>query len=148
MRDKLKILGDSIGVLETIVRNFKEDEGDGLITYAQLKDMPIGTEVDLKNGVKFKKVLNPRKDVYFITNMNPALSKKKAAEFGQQWHDCIEIVYVFEGHLIELISGKVYKRGDTILFDRFIKHKPASELVSRYGVEFLDPAIKQIDYEY
>lgn len=145
--DKFKKLEDSITLLETIARNYKEDDGDSLITYSELEQVPIGTEVDLKNGVRFVREYHPEKKVYFITNMDPAVSLKKKAVFGKQWHDCIEIVDVLDGHMIEMISKKTYKKGATVLFPRFLMHKPASKIRSKLGVEFLHPSIKEKDFE-
>jgi hypothetical protein len=136
---KLEILANKINTLSLMIKHFKEDDGDGLITYQQLKNIGYDEKIDLENGVSFIRTFHPEKEVYFITNMNPNISNKKKAEFGKQWHDCLEYCEVIEGHLIDIITNKKYLKGEIVVYEPFVIHKPTSLISSKYGVEFKNP---------
>ena len=107
MNKHFKELEYAVSNLNKINEIFRSDEGDGLITFNDLKSYPFDVVNDLGNGVSFYRSFHPEKPVYFITDMDPAkgilVDGKLTAVFGKQWHDCREIVSVINGHLIETL---------------------------------------------
>lgn len=116
---------------------FSTEEEDGLITIKELSEVPYNIWSEWVNGVRYKREKHPQKNVYFITEMDPLKTKEGIALFGTQWHDCIEILTVLKGHLMELKQeGKIYKEGETFTYKPMEKHKPGAKVFSKYGVEF------------
>lgn len=125
---------------QSLSEKFANDNADS-INWEDLINAEFEKWIVLKGkGVRFKRVFHPKKECYFITEMNPELSEKEFAEFALQLHDCKEIGEVFEGHMIEMTeNNKEYKKNDIFMFPKNHKHKPISYLFSRYGVEFFNP---------
>lgn len=120
-----------------ILSTFKQDEGEYLVTYKQLSEMPFNEWFDLGDGVKFMRIKHPEKEVYYTTEMTPKDSPKDIAVFGMQAHDCHEDCEVIEGHLIEVLDrNKEYIKGKTVYYPPYFKHKPASRIESVFGVHF------------
>ena len=135
--DKLLLIQQE---LDSVLDSFTTDNSEDMITFKQLSNFRFNEEFDLGNGVVFKRVKHPTKEVYFITEMDPLKSTKKIAEFGKQKHDCKELCEVLEGELIEIREGfKRYEKGDIVVYPKNFIHKPSSSVKSKYGVEFLNP---------
>ena len=147
MSKVFKKLQNEVKKLENITAIFKTDKGSGLITYADLKRYPFNEVQDLENGVSFYRKFHPKKEVYFIANMDPKkgvlIDGVLTAIFGKQWHDCKEIATVILGHLIETMpleqNNTITVKGQQKVYDKLVIHKPGATMVSKYGVEFIDP---------
>lgn len=131
-----KLINKKILDYNLMKMKFVNDEGEGLITKEELLKTDFNTWIDLGNGVKFMRIYKQDKPLFFITEMNPENSPKKIAEFGKQWHDCIEECKVIKGHMIDLIDDKEYLEGETAVYEANQKHKPVSKVFSIFEVEF------------
>lgn len=136
-KQKLENALKKLKTVEEMTAVFKSDNGDGLITLDELKSISFGEKTGF-NGVEYVRTFNPEKEVYFITDMNPDKAPDKFPKFGFQWHNCKEDCKVLAGHLIELTTGRTYEAGETVRYNPFQVHKPASKILSKFGVHFFE----------
>lgn len=116
---------------------FTNEDANGFITMESLAIVPYEIWSEWINGVRYRRIKHPEKEVYFITEMDPEKTKDKLAVFATQWHNCIEEVKVVKGHLIDLSQdSKIYTKGEIVRYDYMKRHKPASKVFAVYEVEF------------
>ena len=134
----LTSLSESETLTHDILSRFSGDQGKTMISYKELSEFEFDVWFPVSCGVRFKRVKNTKKPVYFITEMDPSKTENGIAEFGIQKHDCKELCKVKEGHLIEILERKKrYSKGEKVIYPPFYRHKPSASVYSIYGVEFI-----------
>lgn len=147
LRDKLDCqlesdkcrLNKSLIELQNAIDIFSgKDEKNSLISFESLSGFEFDKWYDASNGVRFKRIKDDNKPVYFITEMTPNKSEDGVARFGIQEHDCKEVVQIVKGELIEPFEQyKKYSVKDTVIYPQNYKHKPYATVDSTYLVEFI-----------
>ena len=111
-----------------------------MITYKELSNLPYNVWFPVSDGVSFIRVKDLEASVCYISELDPSETKDGKPTYGNQEHDCKEIVLVEKGELIETYERhKRYEEGDKVLYPKNFIHKPYSKVLSRYRVEFIDP---------
>ncbi|CAA6810540.1 MAG: Unknown protein [uncultured Sulfurovum sp.] len=135
--DRFNKLNEEITLM---LNAFSFDEGESMITYQTLAGLEFDKWFPVNDGVKFKRIFNPNKPVFYITEMDPSATTDGVAIFGTQKHDCKELCTVIEGELIEGNEGnKKYVTGDIVIYPTDYLHKPKAKVFSKYLVEFINP---------
>lgn len=117
--------------IEHLTDIYKQNEAEETITYEALKMLEISERVG-SESVEFEKVSEDDCRMVFLTFM------MDGGSFGLHKHDCVEIVKVLKGSLIEKTRGyKVYNTGETVIYSAFEEHKPYATENSTYEVTFL-----------
>lgn len=115
-----------------------EEKEDILITRERLESFKYNEWIDVSPGVRFKRIRDKSKPLYFITEMRPVQTERGRAKFGVHFHDCKEIVEILEGELIEPFEcHKKYVVGEKVFYPKNYKHKPYATIKSVYLVEFV-----------
>ena len=114
-----------------------DDNANNLIKYKDQLNIEFNKWIEATEGVKYMRVYHPDYECYFITEMNPQETKNGIASFALHWHDSFEYCHIKEGHLVEMTQNlKEYKKGETVVYEPFNKHKPVSTKFSIFEVGF------------
>lgn len=115
-----------------MVSRFANDSGKAEISYAELEKCKVGETFCVNDKVSFIRQKSGENELVFITHMKPN------GTFGFQKHDCLEIVKVIQGNLIERCrDDRVYKEGEMLTYNIGEMHKPSSDTESIYEVTFI-----------
>ena len=135
--NRLKVVNEEV---EEVLDLYRSKTGAPIISYEQLSHMEYNLWLNVSKGVRFKRILSETKNLLFYAEMDPSLTESGHASFSFQKHDCKEYCYILEGELIEVTeNGKVYEKGDTVVYPPLYIHKPSAKIKSIYCVEFIKP---------
>jgi hypothetical protein len=118
------------------IDSFREEE-DNLITFNQLKAIPLNKTIDiiesLKGAIECTRISSVSDSLMFTVTMKA----------GQLWqnhhHDCVEKILVYQGKLIDLITNNSASKMMTMTFKPYKKHYVLAEEDSTFYVEFENP---------
>lgn len=132
-------LSNDLDELEKVIDIFSgKDRENSLISHEVLNAFDFDKWYNAGKGVRFKRIKDGKKPLYFITEMNPSLTDDGVARFGVQEHDCKEIVTIIKGELIEPFEqNKNYVKDEIVIYPENYKHKPFAREESVYLVEFI-----------
>lgn len=122
-----KLINDKMDdILNTLLKK------NAILTFDSLSEIPLNETYSLNEKINIVKIKDTPKNVVFETYM------EQGASFSLHSHDCYEVVEVVEGHLIDSQKGKdIYQPGEQLIYGKFEKHEPKSELKSKYIVSFI-----------
>lgn len=116
---------------EEEVLNYFDKDSDDLISFDDLRFFDIGKRVSVNDRVDFEKTEQTEDSITFLTYM------QNGGSFGLHSHDCMEIVNIIKGDLIEKERGyKVYSEGQQVAYAVGEKHRPYATKNSVYEVIF------------
>ena len=108
--------------------------GDSKLTSINFSDvslLTIGSRNEVSEGVYFEKTYDDREKIILLTYM------EKGGSFGVHSHDCVEVVRILKGNLLERERGyKTYNKGDVIIYAPDEVHRPYATEDSLYEVIF------------
>ena len=117
--------------VEMMLDTFSSDRQHTLVSWEQMKSVKLNEEFIVNSKVKFIKYYQDNKTMKFTNYL------KAGGVYGFQKHDCVEVVTIIDGSLIECKrDNKEYKKGDIIVYKPFELHKPSTKEISVYNVEF------------
>lgn len=120
-----------ISQTEEEILNHYDKNSDDLITFESLGFFDVGKRVSVNERVDFEKTKESKTSMTFLTYM------ENGGSFGLHSHNCIEIVDIIKGDLIERERGyKVYSEGQQVIYAKNEKHRPYATKDSIYEVTF------------
>lgn len=108
--------------------------GDSKLTSINFSDislLEVGSRNEVSEGVYFEKTYDDGEKIILLTYM------EKGGSFGVHSHDCVELVRILKGNLLERERGyKTYNKGDVIIYASDEIHRPYATEDSLYEVIF------------
>lgn len=108
---------------DKLVEDFASEE-NSLITYDQLKDLTEGKWYWVNPGVKYMPIDVLSETLHYRTIVDNVYAQWW---FGNQNHDCWEMVGVRKGVFLESKGGSKYEVGQTKIFKPYEKHNPGGQ---------------------
>lgn len=108
---------------DKLVQDFGSQE-NSLITYDQLKNLTEGKWYWVNPGVKYMPVDILSDTLHFRTIIDNIYAEWW---FGNQHHDCWEMVEVRKGVFLESKGGSEYEVGKTMILNPFKEHNPGGK---------------------
>ena len=130
-RDSLRSsISDKVVNLRKLMDKFYTDDSDGFISVDEFKNLNIGEKYSVSEGVYFIPLNFNDEYMEFHTAI------KGGYFYGVQWHDKMEICEVSIGEMVDKLSGKTCKPGETLTFGAYEKHKPGAYVDTESNVKF------------
>jgi hypothetical protein len=107
------------------------------INFDDLSLLEVGIRNEISEGVFFEKTYGDDDKIVLLTYM------QKGGSFGVHSHDCVELVKILKGNLIERERGyKNYNKGEMVIYAPNEVHRPYATEDSLYEVFFYKDLLK------
>ena len=117
--------------VEDIITSYN-NESNELVSFEALRLIKMNERERFNELVEVEKTYEDANKMIFLTYM------QEGGSLGLHHHDCLEIVNIVKGELIEKErSYKVYKEGDQVCYGVYEKHRAYATRNSIYEVIFL-----------
>ena len=120
--------------VDTKINEMLTGFGDSNLTSINFEDLSllkIGSRNEVSEGVYFEKSFEDKNKIIVITYM------QKGGSFGVHLHDCVEVVNILKGNLVERERGyKVYGKGEMVIYAANEVHRPYATEDALYEVIF------------
>jgi quercetin dioxygenase-like cupin family protein len=108
-----------------------------LITYDEIKDIPLHVPIDIDLNHPGSIICTKINDNDFSQSLR--VEMKQETYWSTHYHDCIETILVFKGTLYDHTSDKSIDRYNPALIPKYEDHLIESVTDSTFYVEFLNP---------